>query len=164
MSQDKDYDAPKERINIVYRPATGNVEEDVELPLKLLVLGDFVNRDDHTRLENREPVNIDKDNFNEVLKSQDIKLENLSVRNTFSDEPEDELTISLDFQSIKDFSPEAIAKKVPMLKEQLKVRENLIALSSPLSNIPEFRKAIQNLIKDDTKREQLFKELGIKGE
>ncbi|HKT99965.1 MAG TPA: type VI secretion system contractile sheath small subunit, partial [Paraburkholderia sp.] len=33
--------APKERVNIVYRPATGDAKAEVELPLKLLVLGDF---------------------------------------------------------------------------------------------------------------------------
>ena len=36
--------SPKERVNIVYRPATGDVQEDVELPLKLMVLGDFTLR------------------------------------------------------------------------------------------------------------------------
>ena len=31
--------APKERVNIVYRPATGDAKVEVELPLKLLILG-----------------------------------------------------------------------------------------------------------------------------
>lgn len=33
--------APKERINIKYVPATGDQQADTELPLKLLVVGDF---------------------------------------------------------------------------------------------------------------------------
>ena len=45
--------SPKERVNIVYRPATGDVQEDVELPLKLMVLGDFTLRKDDTMLEDR---------------------------------------------------------------------------------------------------------------
>ena len=66
--------APKERVNIVYRPATGEAKEEVELPLKLLVMGDFALRPDDRTVENREPVNVDKDNFNEVLKAQNISL------------------------------------------------------------------------------------------
>ena len=38
--------APKERINITFKPAVGGAQEDVELPLKLLVLGDFSLRAD----------------------------------------------------------------------------------------------------------------------
>lgn len=45
--------APKERVNIVYRPATGDAKEDVELPLKLLVVGDFTLKETNTPVENR---------------------------------------------------------------------------------------------------------------
>ncbi|MBR3665419.1 MAG: type VI secretion system contractile sheath small subunit, partial [Lachnospiraceae bacterium] len=38
--------APKERVNIVYRPATGDAQEEIELPLKLMVLGDFTLKQD----------------------------------------------------------------------------------------------------------------------
>ena len=53
--------APKERINIVYKPATGDAQEEVELPLKVVVMGDFTLRPDDTPLEERKPVNLDKD-------------------------------------------------------------------------------------------------------
>ena len=36
--------ASKERVNIFFRPATGDAKEEVELPLKLMVLGDFTLR------------------------------------------------------------------------------------------------------------------------
>ena len=42
--------APKERVNIVYRPATGDAKEEIELPLKLLVIGDFTQRPDDRML------------------------------------------------------------------------------------------------------------------
>ena len=42
--------APKERVNIVYRPATGDAKEEVELPLKVLVMGDFSLKDDTTQV------------------------------------------------------------------------------------------------------------------
>ena len=62
--------APKERVNIVYKPATGNAQEEVELPLKIMMVGDYTLRPDDQAVENRKPINIDKDNFNQVLGEQ----------------------------------------------------------------------------------------------
>ena len=152
--------APKERVNIVYRPAIGDAKEEVELPLKLLIMGDFIGRPDELPLEKREPTNIDKDNFNEVLKSQNIGL-NLNVSNRLSGRPEDELSVKLKFESIKDFEPERIVNQVPELKRLLELRGSLKSLKGPLSNVPEFRKKLQELVKDETTRKQLLKEMGI---
>lgn len=152
--------APKERVNIVYRPATGDAKEEVELPLKVLVMGDFTGQKDDRPVEERDPVNIDKDNFDEVLKARNINLD-VTVPNTLSGKREDEMNVSLKFESMKDFSPEAIAKNTPELNRLLELREALTALKGPLSNLPEFRKKIQELIKDEKTRELLLKELGV---
>lgn len=152
--------APKERVNIVYRPATGDAKEDVELPLKILVMGDFTGQPDDRRLEDRETTNIDKDNFNEVLKAQGIGL-NVTVPNKISGKPDDEMSVNLKFDSLQDFGPEAVAKKTPELNRLLELREALGALKGPLSNLPEFRKKIQELVKDEAARERLLKELGV---
>ena len=153
--------APKERVNIVYRPATGDAKEEVELPLKILVMGDFTNAPDDRMLEDREPINVDKDNFDEVLKSQNISLD-INVPNKLSGkEGEEEMPVSLKFSSMKDFSPEEIVKKNPELNKLLELREALTALKGPLSNMPDFRKKIQELVKDEKSRETLLKELGM---
>ncbi|NIO05774.1 MAG: type VI secretion system contractile sheath small subunit [Deltaproteobacteria bacterium] len=152
--------APKERVNIVYRPATGDAKEEVELPLKLLIMGDFTLRPDDRMVEEREPINIDKDNFNEVLKGQNLNLD-VTVPNKLSEDPDAEMSVSLKFESIKDFEPEAIAKKTPELNKLLELREALSSLKGPMSNRPEFRKKIQELIKDEATRQQLLKELKI---
>jgi type VI secretion system protein ImpB len=156
--------APKERVNIVYRPATGDAKEEVELPLKLLVVGDFTSQPDDRMIEERDPINIDKDNFNEVMKAQNIKAE-VTVPNKLSGEDDSELAVSLNFESIKDFGPEAVARKVPELNKLLELREALTALKGPMGNRPEFRKKIQEIVKDDAAREKLLKELDLeKGE
>ena len=152
--------APKERVNIVYRPATGDAKEEVELPLKLLVVGDFTSSPDDRMVEEREPINIDKDNFNEVLKAQNLNLD-LTVPNKLSEDPDAELNVSVKFESIKDFEPEAIAKNTPELNKLLELREALNSLKGPMSNRPEFRKKIQELIKNEAAREQLLKELKL---
>lgn len=152
--------APKERVNIVYRPATGDAKEEVELPLKVLVMGDFTGQRDDRPVEERDPVTIDKDNFDEVLKARNINLD-VTVENKLSGKTEDEMNVSLKFESMKDFNPESIAKNTPELNRLLELRESLTALKGPLSNIPEFRKKIQELIKDEKTRELLLKELGV---
>jgi type VI secretion system protein ImpB len=152
--------APRERVNIVYRPALGDAKEEVELPLKILVVGDFTGRPDDRRLEDRETTNIDKDNFNEVLKAQGIGL-NVTVPNKISGKPDEEMSVNLKFDSLQDFGPEAVVKKTPELNRLLELREALSALKGPLSNLPDFRKKIQELVKDEAARERLLKELGV---
>jgi type VI secretion system protein ImpB len=155
--------APKERVNIVYRPATGDAKEEVELPLKLLIVGDFTMRPDERMIEERKPINVDKDNFNEVLKAQNLNLD-LTVPNKLSGEPDEEMSVSLKFESIKDFNPEAIARNSTELSKLLELREALNALKGPMSNRPEFKKKIQELIKDDAAREQILRELKVEEE
>ena len=154
--------APKERVNIVYRPATGDAKEEVELPLKLMVLGDFTLRADDRMVEDRDPVSIDKDNFNDVLKGQGLELK-LNVPNALSGKDDDQLAVQLKFDSLKDFDPDAIVRNVPELAKLMDLREALKALKGPLANVPEFRKKVQELIKDPGARERLLTELGIKG-
>lgn len=152
--------APKERVNIVYKPATGDAKEEVELPLKMMIMGDFTGQESTESLEDRKAINVDKDNFDEVLAGMNVKL-NTVVKNELSDDPEAEMSLSLDFKSIKDFNPDAILEKVPELKKLKELRDALKAVKGPLGNIPEFRKKITELIKDKDKRERIFKELGI---
>jgi type VI secretion system protein ImpB len=152
--------APKERVNIVYKPATGDAKEEVELPLKLLVVGDFSQAADDRMVEDRDPVNIDKDNFNDVLKAQNLEL-NLNVADKISGAEDEEMGVNLKFESLKDFDPDAIVKKVPELAKLMELREALKALKGPLSNVPDFRKKVQGLVADEGARERLLKELGI---
>ena len=154
--------APKERVNIVYRPSLGDAKEEVELPLKMLVVGDFTGVPGDRAVEKREPVNIDKDNFNEVLKAQKISL-NLSVPNRLAADMEAELNVSLRVESMKDLGPEAIVEQVPEMRRLLELRDALRALKGPLSNVPEFRRKIQELIKDDDARQRLLAEIGLEG-
>jgi type VI secretion system protein ImpB len=154
--------APKERVNIVYRPATGDAKEEVELPLKFLVMGDFTGAQDDRTIEDRKPINIDKDNFDDVLAASNVKMQAV-VPNRLSSDPDAQMTVGLDFKRIKDFDPDTIIQKVPELKQLIELREALKALKGPLGNVPEFRKKVQDIVKDEGARERLLKELNIEG-
>jgi type VI secretion system protein ImpB len=150
--------APKERINIIYKPATGNAQEEIELPFKQLVMADFTLRKDDRPVEDREPISVDKDNFNEVMRKQDLTL-NFTVPNRLSGKDGDELPVSLRIETLKDFGPESIAEQIPELQQMTALRDALTALKGPMGNIPAFRKKLQELLQDDAARERLIKEL-----
>ncbi|MCP3850235.1 MAG: type VI secretion system contractile sheath small subunit [Gammaproteobacteria bacterium] len=152
--------APKERINIKYSPSTGDSKEEVELPFKVMVMGDFTQQDDERPVEERKPINIDKDNFNEVLSKQNLSID-LNVDDKLTDEDGSELGVNLSFNSLKDFEPESIVRQVPELNKMLELREALVALKGPLGNVPAFRKEIQAVLDDASKKEQLMSELNI---
>lgn len=152
--------APKERVNIVYKPATDGAEE-VELPLKILAIGDYTGRADDRALEDRKPINIDKDNFNEVMEKHELGVD-LNVADKLSGtEDGAEMAVSLKFKNLKDFTPEGVAQQVPELKKLLELRAALTALKGPLGNRPAFRKQLQNLLDDESSRKKLMEELGM---
>ncbi len=152
--------APKERVNITYKPAIGDAKEEVELPLKLLMLGDYTMRPDPRPLEDRKPLNIDKDNFSKVMSEQKLNL-NFGVKNTLSENPEDELNVNLKFRRLSDMEPEAVANQVPELKKLLDLRAALTALKGPLGNEKAFRNKIQQILGDPGQRNKLINELGL---
>ncbi|MDX2503009.1 MAG: type VI secretion system contractile sheath small subunit [Gammaproteobacteria bacterium] len=157
--------APKERINIKYSPSTGDSKEEVELPFKVMVMGDFTQQEDERPVEERKPININKDNFNEVLSKQNLNID-LNVADKLSEEASGEegaeLAVNLSFDSLKDFEPESIVRQVPELNKLLELREALIALKGPLGNVPAFRKEIQSVLQDDEKKQLLMSELDLK--
>ncbi|MEW5767533.1 MAG: type VI secretion system contractile sheath small subunit [bacterium] len=152
--------APRERVNIVYKPATGGAQEEIELPLKLVMMGDYTLRPDDTPLENRKVINIDKDNFNEVMRKQELGT-TISVADQLSGEAGAQMAVNLKFNTLKDFEPESMVNQVPELKKLLELRNELTALKGPLGNIPAFRKKIQQILGDETARERLLQELGV---
>lgn len=153
--------APKERINVTFKPATGGAQEEIELPLKLMVLGDFTQRADERKIEDRKPISIDKNNFDEVLGKQELNL-TFSVANRLQDEQSaDELPVQLRINSMKDFNPAAVVDQVPELKKLMELRDALVALKGPLGNAPAFRKAIESVLADDDSRDRVLGELGL---
>ncbi len=114
-------EVPTARVNIKLDLHTGGVQKKVELPLKLLTVGDFSNGREQRPLSEREKVDINKNNFNDVL-AKFSPVVNLSVKNTLAgDDRKDD--INLTFKNIRDFEPEQVARNIPQLRVLLgKVR------------------------------------------
>lgn len=153
--------APKERINVTFSPDTNGAQEEIELPLKLMVLGDFTQREDERKIEDRKPIAIDKHSFDEVLAKQELSL-NFTVPNRLQEDGQQEdLAVNLQINSMKDFNPASLVDQVPELRKLMELRDALVALKGPLGNAPAFRKAIESVLSDDGSRERILNELGL---
>jgi type VI secretion system protein ImpB len=151
--------APKERVKITYKPDIGDAMEERELPHRMMIMGDFTGRTEDTTLEERQVINIDKYNFEEVLANQNISVD-MVVPNELSEKGGD-LDVHLEFRSMKDFSPDSVARQVPELRQLLEMREALVALKAPLSNNVKFRKSLQQLLESEDMRRSILEELGM---
>lgn len=149
--------APKERINITYKAKTNGRESDVELPLKLMIMSNLTGKADKQPLEERETLQINKTNFNQVMQKLNISSQ-FSVKNTLGTGAE-ELDVNLKITSMKDFSPDSIVKQIPELNKLMQLREALMALKGPMGNIPDFRKSVLAALKDEKIKEKLLLEI-----
>ena len=153
--------APKERINVTFRPTTGGAQEEIELPLKLLTIGDYTQRVDERKVEERKPISVDKMTFDEVLSKQELRL-TLSLPNRLQEGSDiDELAMKLQINSMKDFNPASVVQQVPELRKLMELRDALVALKGPLGNAPAFRKAIEDVLATDESRDRVLVELGL---
>lgn len=147
---------PKERINITYKSKTNGQTPEVELPLKLMVMANFTGGS-AIPLGEREAITINKNTFNQVMQKMGVEA-HFSVKNTLHKDA-DELNVNLSITNMKDFSPDNIAKQVPEINKLLKLREALIALKGPMGNIPDFRKAVLEALKDENTKQKLLLEI-----
>lgn len=148
---------PKARVNIKLDLHTGGAQKKVELPLKLLTVGDFSNGKAEGTLSEREKINVNKNNFNSVLADLNPEV-NLTVKNTLANDGSEE-NISLQFQEMKDFEPEQVARQIPQLRAMLAMRNLLRDLKSNLLDNVTFRKELEKILKDPSLSDELRNEL-----
>ena len=151
--------APKERINIRYVPATMGQISEAELPLKLVVLGNFLGKADATPVEERRMINVDRNSLSTVMSEAKIG-KNITVHNVLDDQNGNtDLSVNLKFESFKYFEPDSLVQQVPELMKMMQLREALVALKGPLGNMPAFRKRMQQILENEESRSRLIAEL-----
>ncbi|MBT1780381.1 type VI secretion system contractile sheath small subunit, partial [Enterobacter hormaechei subsp. xiangfangensis] len=136
-------EVPKARINLKLALHTGGAQKKIELPLKLLTVGDFSNGKENRPLSEREKINVNKNNFNSVLSEFNPEV-NLTVPNTMAGDGSEE-SIKLNFSDIKDFEPEQVARQIPQLRAMLAMRNLLRDLKSNLLDNATFRKELEKI-------------------
>ncbi|MCP1626235.1 type VI secretion system contractile sheath small subunit [Pseudomonas nitroreducens] len=150
-------EVPKARVNIKLDLHTGGAQKKVELPLKLLVMGDYSNGKEQRPLSERSKVDINKNNFNSVLAEFHPSLK-LAVPNTLAGDGSD-TGIELAFHAMRDFEPEQVARQLPELRVLLAMRNLLRDLKSNLLDNVTFRRELERILKDDALSGELRAEL-----
>ena len=152
------------RVSISYEVETGGAIEKKELPFLMGVLGDFTGQPTEplARLKDRKFVEVTPENFDDVLASMKPHL-SFTVENKLAENADaPKLGIDLNFRSMDDFSPDAVARQVKPLKALLDLRTQLADLRGSLQTNETLDEVLQSTLGDAEKLNQLRSELGIK--
>jgi type VI secretion system protein ImpB len=151
----------KPRVHITYEVETEGAEVLRELPFIVGILGDFSG--DPTQelkpLADRKFIQIDRDNFNEVMAGMNPGLK-LRVDNKLS-EAGGEVPVELEFKSIEDFEPARVAQQVPALRALLETRAKLRDLMSKVDRSAELEGLLEQVLKNDDELKSLSSQLGL---
>jgi type VI secretion system protein ImpB len=135
--------------------------QKVELPFVVGVLADLSGqpKDALRPLKDRKFVNIDRDNFNDVLARSTPRLA-LRVQNRLTDE-DTKLAVELNFKELDDFEPPRVAEQVAPLKELLEMRQRLTQLLSKMEGNDKLEQLLGDVLSNTQKAMALAKEMGI---
>lgn len=153
MSKSYQQEIPLARVNITLDVETGGNQSKKELPMKLLMLGDYSHGQAMGSIATRERMSINKHNFNQVLGSLAPKV-TFSVANRLKPNAPD-LNVKLEFKAISDFKPEKVIEQVPALKRLMAMRTLLKDLKSSIIDNHTFRKELEKILKDNSNTTQL---------
>jgi type VI secretion system protein ImpB len=157
MTESYQHEIPKARVNISLDLHTGGAKRRVELPLKLLVMGDYSAGKEQAAVAERKKIDINKTNFDAVLTELNPEA-TIAVPNALVDDGSD-LAVTLNFKAMKDFEPDAVARQIPELQALLAMRNLLRDLKSNLLDNTTFRRELERILKDKSLSQSLRDDL-----
>lgn len=151
------------RVQITYDVEVGGAIELKELPFVVGVLGDFVGKPEEPlpALKNRKFVEIDRDNFNQVMAGMKPRL-SFSTENKLQDDGS-KLGIELKFNGIEDFEPDNIVQQVDPLRKLVEARQKLSDLRSKMDGNEKLENMLNDLITNTDQQKELSDTLGLDG-
>jgi len=151
----------KPRVHITYDVETEGAVVQKELPFVVGVVGDFSGNPTEKLkpLKDRKFIQIDRDNFNEVMKRMTPGL-NLRVENTMAGDGT-EMAVQLQFDSMDDFEPTNVAKQVEPLRKLLETRDKLRDLLTKVDRSEDLENVLEQVLKNTEELKKLSSELGV---
>ena len=148
------------RVNISYDVETGGAIEKKELPFVMGVLADLSGQPAEAlpKLKERKFVEVTPDNFDAVLKSMKPRVQ-FAVENKLAPESNTKIAVDLTFESLDDFSPEAVAKRVGPLKDLLELRTTLADLRGSIQGNEKLDEILQQTLNDSEAMRKLESEV-----
>ena len=145
------------RVQMTYDVEVGDAIENKELPFVVGVVGDFGNDPDveKKRLKDRNFVNVDASNFDEVLGGV-APVAQFRVPNQLSEEG-GEFGVKLQFREMADFRPESVVQQVAPLKGLLEARTKLADLRNKLAGNDKLEDMLSDVLSNTEKLDGLRK-------
>ncbi|MGH7104548.1 MAG: type VI secretion system contractile sheath small subunit [Acetobacteraceae bacterium] len=151
----------KPRVHITYDVETEGAMVERELPFVVGVLGDFSG--DPTQplrpLTDRKFVQIDRDNFNDVMARMTPGLK-MRVDNKL-DDAGGQMAVDLKFNGMEDFEPAHVAEQIPALKALMETRNKLRDLMSKVDRSEELEGLLEQVLKNEAELKSLSGQLGL---
>lgn len=137
------------RVQIEYDVELYGSEKKVQVPFVMGVMSDLSGNpaEELAPVEERKALEIDVDNFDSRLKAMKPRVA-FSVPNTLTDEGE--LMVDITFESMDDFSPAAVARKVGGLDKLLEARTQLSNLVTYMDGKAGAEKLISQALQDES--------------
>jgi type VI secretion system protein ImpB len=153
----------KPRVHITYEVETEGAKVQRELPFVMGVLGDFSGKPTQPLkpLKDRKFIQIDRDNFNEVMARMTPGLE-FRVANTLKDDGS-ELSVKLKFDSLEQFEPGKVVEQVEPLRKLRETRDKLRDLLTKVDRSDELENLLERILKSDEDIKKLSEQLGVAG-
>jgi type VI secretion system protein ImpB len=150
------------RVQITYDVETNGQMAKTELPFVVGVMADLSGQPKEALrpLKERKFVNIDRDNFNDVLDRSAPRLA-MKVDNKLTGENDTKLAVELNFKHIDDFEPARVAEQVAPLKELLAMRLRLTQLLSKMEGNDKLEALLTDVMGNTEKAMALAKEMGL---
>jgi len=152
---------PKSRLTLRYKTEVSGQPEDVSLPLRLLVEGNFSmgsSKDRKLDLEERRLRTLDGTNTDAVMKDMGMSLK-FAVSNKIDPEMAEDMDVEIPIESMKSFSPDHVAKHVPKLRGILQMKKLLEEVISTVDNRKDFRKLLNELMSDEEALAKMMEQL-----
>ena len=151
------------RVQITYDVEVGGAIELKELPFVVGVMGDFVGKPEEAlpALKNRKFVEIDRDNFDQVLSGMSPRLA-YTVDNKLQDDGS-KLGVELKFNSLEDFEPDNVVQQVEPLRKLVEARQKLSDLRSKMDGNEKLESLLEDVMGNADKQKQLSDALGVDG-
>ncbi len=157
---------PKSRLTLKYKTEVSGQPEDLTLPMRMLVTGDFSggsSKDQKVDLDERRTRNLDGKNTDAVMNDMGMSLK-FAVPNKVDPANEEDMNVEIPIDSMKAFQPDHIAQNVPKLKGVLMLKNLLEEVMSNVDNRKEFRKLLGELLGDQEALGKMMEELkGFEG-
>lgn len=152
------------RVHITYDVEVGGAIEMKELPFVFGVLGDYSGKtkDPLPKMRDRKFVEIDRDNFNQVMAGMKPRLA-YSVENKLADD-DTKMNVELNFNSLDDFHPDQVVQQVTPLKKMVDARKKLSDLISKMDGNDRLGELLQDIVENADTQQQLSKALGLANE